>query len=168
MLGGNAGPRNISPKELARQWRALPNKFEVNLWNFEIKAGKAAVEVFRESFNLHRFNSSGSIPWKERTRPKSHPILYETGSLKQSIKWKHDGAKGSSKGVKIYTDPKGFSKAARNKGFCYAAVHNAKSGTYQYGRSGVPSVQRQFMGHSTVLEQKLKELSSVIFHGFPK
>ncbi|MDR1090957.1 MAG: hypothetical protein LBL79_07760 [Prevotella sp.] len=170
MVNKMAGPKNLTPKQLMDQWRALPNKFDVNIWNFEVKAGKAAVSVFQESFYLRRFNSSGEFGWKERRKPRPYPILEETGSLKNSIKWKHLGTKcsKSAAGARIYTDPNGFQNTKRHRGFCYAAVHNAPDGTYTYGRTGVRSIQRQYIGHSTVLKNKLKELSPIIFDGFPK
>ena len=44
--------RVITPRQFATQWLRLPNKFEVNVLNFETLAGKAAVNVFQESFTL--------------------------------------------------------------------------------------------------------------------
>lgn len=158
----------ISPQQMIAQWRHLPHKFQVNVWNFEIHAGRAAVSIFQESFDLKRFNSSGSFPWKPRKDRKKHGILTETLSLKNSIKWKHMSNKPSPSGVRIYTDPKGFKNTKRHRGFCFAAVHNAKSGTYTYGETGIKSVQRQYIGHSTVLKNKLINLSEIIFSGFPK
>lgn len=149
------------------QWRTLPHKFGVNLWNFEVKAGKAAKEVFQKSFELRRLNTSGSFGWKSRRDPKPHPILNETSTLKNSIRWKHLDQSNAS-GVRIYTDPTKFGTAKRHAGFCYAAVHNARDGAYRYGNTGVPSVQRQFIGHSTVLKDQLNQLSVIIFNGFPK
>lgn len=32
----------ITPRQLAQQWLRLPNKFEVNVFNFEILVGNAA------------------------------------------------------------------------------------------------------------------------------
>lgn len=170
MANNTVGAKKITPKQLINQWRTLPNKLDVNVWNFEVKAGKAAAAIFKESFNLRRFNSSGEFGWRERKKSKPHPILDETGSLKGSIKWKHLGTKGSrnAAGVRVYTDPNGFKHTKRHRGFCYAAVHNAKDGTYTYGKTGVRSIQRQYIGHSTVLKNKLKELSPILFDGFPK
>jgi hypothetical protein len=170
MANNITGGKSISPQQMIAQWRTLPNKFDVNIWNFEVKAGKAAVSIFKESFNLRKFNSANAlIPWQRRKKTRSYPILEETGSLKNSIKWKHLSkvSEGAS-GVQIYTDPNGFKNTKRHRGFCYAAVHNAPDGSYAYGNTGVPSVQRQFIGHSTVLESKLRELSYIIFEGFPK
>jgi hypothetical protein len=158
----------ISPKQLAVQWRHLPNKLAVNCWNFEVKAGKAAVEIFKESFDLGRLNSTVSRPWRPRRDSKPHPILDETSSLRNSIKWRHQGSRSQTSGVRIYTDPKGFKNSARHRGFCYAAIHNDPSGSHTYGNTGVRSIQRQYIGHSTVLKRKLESLSSIIFEGFPK
>ena len=158
----------ITPHQLAAQWRFIPYKFAVNLWNFEVKAGKEAVEVFKESFDLKRLNASNSMLWRPRKDNRPHPLLNETSSLKNSIKWKRIGFI-KSKGVNIYTDPKGFRNTNRHRGFCYAAVHNDPSGSHTYGRSGSPSIQRQFMGHSNVLDDKIESIArKVVFKGFPK
>lgn len=149
----------ITTKQMVTQWEHLAHQFEVNVWNFEVNVGKAGVEVFKKSFDLQRFNTSGSSPWEARRTQKPHPILVETGTLKNSIKWK----KGDKRSVVIYTDPKDFVK----RGFCYAATHNDPSGTHTYGYSRVPSVQRQFIGHSTVLDRKMQELEKTLFRGFP-
>lgn len=152
------------------QWRHLPHKFHINLWNFEVKVGKMAVHVFQESFDIKRFNDAGSVAWKPRSAhsKKTHPLMTESYSLKKSIKWKHMGGKGIAKGVTIYTDPNAFQHTYSHRGFCYAAVHNAPDslGTRRGRVKNMP--QRQFMGHSSVLAEELKKLSVIIFQGFPK
>ena len=99
---------NIKPQAVIAQWRTLPNTFEVNVWNFETKAGSMATNIFKNSFFLMRFNSSGSTPWAPRKDRKTHPLLRETGSMYNSIKWKRQNSNGKAgKGVTIYTDPDG-------------------------------------------------------------
>lgn len=159
----------ITPRQMVAQWQHLPHIFQLNIWTFEVRAGKAAVSIFKESFDMGRFNSSRAMPWKPRRDRKTHPILKETSSLKNSIKWKHLSGIQSPSGVQIYTDPNGFQFTKRHRGFCYADVHNAPSGTYTYGNTGVRSIRRQFIGHSDVLKDKLKELvNTVLFARFPK
>ena len=75
----------ITPRQLAQQWLRLPNKFEVNVFNFETLVGNAAKKIFRDSFYLRRFNSAGTFSWQSRRNHKPHPILEETGALKHSI-----------------------------------------------------------------------------------
>ena len=77
----------ITPRQLAQQWLRLPNKFEVNVFNFETLVGNAAKKIFRDSFYLRRFNSAGTFSWQSRRDHKPHPILEETGALKHSIVW---------------------------------------------------------------------------------
>ena len=72
----------ITPRQLAQQWLRLPNKFEVNVFNFETLVGNAAKKIFRDSFYLRRFNSAGTFSWQSRRNHKPHPILEETGALK--------------------------------------------------------------------------------------
>lgn len=161
--------RTITPKQLAQQWLRLPNKFEVNVFNFETLMGNAAKKIFKDSFYLRRFNSASTFSWRARRDHKPHPILEETGNLKESIVWQHFQS-GSKRGVTIYTDPMAFKHSKRQYGrnFCYAAIHNAPSGTYTYGNTGVRSIQRQFIGYSTVVSDKISSYSIRIFDGFPK
>lgn len=155
--------KNLTPKELMMQWKTVPSRFGVNVFNFRTQIGKAARKVFQDSFYLGRFNSAGEFAWKPRTRTYSHPILNETGTLRESIVWKHVGTT-----TKIYTDPSRFNTSARHRGFCYAAIHNDPDGRHTYGASMVPSVQRKFMGHSTVLRDLIRKYSKTIFDGFPQ
>ena len=159
----------ITPAQMVVQWAHASHKFQLNVWNFEVELAKSAVEIFQKSFDLHRFNSQSSSPWKERSRSYTHPILDETGTLKNSIEWKYlNNSVGANKGgIRIYTNPNKFGTAARHKGFCYAAVHNDPSGSHTYGKTGKPSIQRQFIGHSTELDKKIKDLSIKIFAGLP-
>ena len=127
--------------------------------------GKIAQEEFQKSFDIKRFNSNGSTVWAARKRRKDekkyHPLMYETGSLKNSIKWKHAGKQGDPNGVIIYTDPNGFTHTNRHKGFCYAAVHN---GPDSYRTGSVKNMpRRQFMGYSTEVKDDLIKSSVEIF-----
>ena len=47
----------ITPRQLAQQWLRLPNKFEVNVFNFETLVGNAAKKIFSRLFLF----SGGSI-----------------------------------------------------------------------------------------------------------
>lgn len=159
----------ITPKQMAQQWLRLPNKFEVNVFNFETLAGNAAKKVFQDSFYLRRFNSTGTFAWKSRKDRKAHPLLQETGALKDSIMWLRN-REGSQKGIHLFTSPDMFrhSKRQYNRNFCYAAIHNeggSKAGATK-GAAHIP--QRQFIGYSTVLGDKLQSYSIRIFDGFPK
>lgn len=171
----------ITPKQLAVQWHMLPNKFETNVFNFETLIGAAAVNVFKESFTLRKFNSTGQSPWPSRRDNRPNPLLYETGALKQSIKVKKRSPKHK---VVIYTDDSEYIYSWRNStdphkygvrpnknrdyAFVYAAIHNLGGrGSGATGRAAFIK-QRQFMGHSTVLESKLDYYSRRIFDGFPK
>jgi phage gpG-like protein len=157
--------KNITPAQLLFQWTILKYKFHVNMWDFEVEAGKAAEKVFKDSFTLGRFNSNGSTAWPPRKNPKaSHPILYETRTLQRSITNWPDRRK---KQIRIYTDPTRFGTAARHAGFCYAAVHNAPDGAGFRRGKAANIAQRQFIGHSTVLRDELKRLEPMLFAGFP-
>lgn len=161
------GGGTITPAQIMQQWKHASHRFDLNLNNFEVRIGRAAADIFKKSFEMHRFNTASSQPWKQRRDRKPHPILKETSTLKNSIK--HKTMTGQKRVVRIYTDPTAFGTAARHRGFCYAAVHNDTSGSHTYGKSGVKSIQRQFMGYSSYLEDEFKKLViSTLFNGFPK
>lgn len=167
-MAKKSGGVPISPKKMAAQWKNAAHDFSINIWNFEVTLGQEAVNIFKGSFNKKRLNSVGSLRWQPRKDRKKHPILNETSTLQKSIEWKYIRAAGNLEGITIYTNPKKFGTAKRHKGFCYAAIHNDPSGTHTYGATGAPSVQRQFIGDSTALNDRIKKLTKMIFKGFPK
>ena len=158
--------KKITPQQLRDTWRTIPSLFDVNVCNFLTNVAGAGVDVFQKSFYLHRFNTSGSFAWKKRRDRKKHPVLVETGTLRNSIT-KKTMLRGKQRKAIIYTDKDAFMSAKRHRGFCYADIHNAESGTYTYGNTGVPSIQRQFMGHSTTLDRYIEKYGKQIFEGFP-
>lgn len=164
------GEIQISLQMFIKQWQHLPHQFDVNLNNFEVLAGKMAVEQFQKSFTLHRFNSDGESAWQARSpntyvpKGKHQPLLIDTGALRDSIKY--EVSKNKSK-VRVYTDPNGFAETSHHQGFCYAAVHNGPS---EFRRGDVANMpRRQFMGYSTVVEDNLSELvRTELLKHFPK
>lgn len=158
----------ITPRQLAQQWATLPNKFEVNVFNFETLVGNAAKKAFKDSFYLRRFNDKRSFAWKDNHRP--HPILEETGNLKNSIVWQRTSSGGGKRGVSIYTDPLAFKHSKRQYGrnFCYAAIHNEGGSGVGATGSAAHIKQRRFIGYSSVVADKISSYSIRIFDGFPK
>ncbi|MCS3370158.1 hypothetical protein NXX03_19190 [Bacteroides thetaiotaomicron] len=64
----------ITPKQLAQQWLRLPNKFEVNVFNFETLVGNAAKKYLETLFI-----SGGSIqpePFLGNPDVTTNHILY--------------------------------------------------------------------------------------------
>lgn len=154
----------ITPRQMIAQWAGATHKFQVNVHNFEVEAGKLAVETFKESFDKHRMNTQGAkrwAPWQGSYSGKGS-LMNETGTLKNSIKVKEIKAHK----VHIFTDPSAFGSSARHQGFCYAAVHNNLESLAIKPAKG-PKRERQFIGHSTVLENKLKKQSIHLFDGLP-
>jgi hypothetical protein len=155
----------ITPAQMAAQWVGAVHKFQVNVHNFEVKAGKAAVDVFQGSFVKERMNTANSKPWARWQGGYSRDgyLMAELGTLRDSIKVK--SVKNHQ--VTIHTDPDDFnSLIQRHRGFCYAAVHNNLNSLTNKPLRG-PKKERQFIGHSTVLESELKKLSIHIFDGLP-
>lgn len=159
----------ITPRQLVEKWATLPNKFEVNVFNFETRIGNAAKGVFQDSFYLRRFNSASAFAWAPRHDSKPHPLLEETGTLKRSIVWNRV-SDTKSRGIRIFTDPGMFRSSKRQYGrnFCYAAIHN--EGGSGVGATGFAAriQQRRFIGYSSVIMDKIASDSIHIFDGFPK
>jgi len=166
-MANGGGVIRITPKRMAAQWQKLRHRLEVNVYNFETAAGLAGVEVFKKSFDLKKFNTRGGSWWPARKNDKAkHPLLRETGTLQNSITYQLQKGTGI-RSVKIFTNPSAFNGAARHPGFCYAAIHN--EGGRGSGASGAAAniEQRQFIGDSTVLFERLLALQKKIFRGFP-
>lgn len=164
----------LTPERWVAQWQLLPHQFDLNIWDFEVSVGKAAVEIFQKSFDMKRFNTRGSVVWKQRSkRNKGGYVvgsLTESRSLRNSIAYEAELYNRSKGRVKVFTDPAAFSGTYRHKGFCFAAVHNSDDPSVRTGRvANMP--QRQFMPtdsrDSTVMNDKLRELNRMIFRLFP-
>ena len=155
----------LTPEQWAAQWVNAPHRFQINVHNFEVKAGKAAVDVFQGSFDRKRLNTANSKSWPKWQGQYSGggTLLDEFGYLRKSIKVKSV----MDHKVVIHTDPSEFSGHTRNSGFCFAEVHNNLDSIGNKPKRG-PKRERQFICVSTVLEAELKKLSVHIFDGFPR
>ena len=158
----------ITIPQMVLQWANASHNFSLNLWNFEVMAGQAARDVFKESFDKGRMNTAHSARWAKRKRQgDGHPILRETSTLRDSIMYRQKKGK-RKRGVMIYTDIKTFMNSKRHKGFCFAAVHNAPDNAGFRTKHMANMPQRQFIGDSSVLDRQLNKLNDEIFKGFPK
>lgn len=128
-----------------------------------------AQKVFQDSFKYKRFYSSGEAAWRplsdftikkrllQETWPGEGGILRERGDMYRSLKVKKVND-GLYHGYGVYTDPKEY-KSGSHRGFVYAGIHNNPSSndTYGDGFNGAirprKAIQRQFMGHSTYIDQ---------------
>lgn len=164
----------ITPQQFLAQWQPLSHQFDVNVWDFQISVGQAAVAIFQKSFDMKRFNSRGSLVWRHRPKRNKGGFtvggLVESKSLRNSIVYESESFNRSKGRVKVYTDPAAFNGTYRHKGFCFAAVHNSDDPSVRTGRvANMP--QRQFMPteqrDSTVMNDKLRELERMIFRTFP-
>ena len=116
-------------------------------------------------FRKNLFSNS----WKSREDKKPHPLLNETGSLKESIVWRRASGTGNKRSVIVYTNPLAFKGEKRNKrGICYAAIHNEGGKIANPGSPASYIRQRQFIGYSTTVADKISSYSIRIFDGFPK
>lgn len=94
--------------------------------------------------------------------------MEETGALKHSIIWERFHS-NKNRGVKLFTDPDMFKFSNRQYGrnFCYAAIHNEGGKIAKPGSPASYIRQRQFIGYSTTVADKISSYSIRIFDGFP-
>ncbi len=138
-------------------------KIKIQKLKFEVDMAKAAVEVFRKSFDQKKFRTWGSTAWKplapftvrQRRKFGTDPskILVDTGTLKRSIKAVPNEGK-------VITDPSAYTGARRHKGVCYAGIHNDPKyfGAINVSARNHVVPQRQFMGHSSYMQRYGSEL----------
>ena len=90
-------------------------------------------------------------------------------ALKHSIIWERFHS-NKNRGVKLFTDPDMFKFSNRQYGrnFCYAAIHNEGGKIAKPGSPASYIRQRQFIGYSTTVADKITSYSIRIFDGFPK
>ena len=138
---------NITFEEMLNQWKVAPNKFASGLFKTKLEIGETYVREFKRSFDLQK-DPRGKF-WRTRKRNYNHPILNETGALKNSISYQlYEGG-----GLMIYTDENSFPAGRRkHDSKSYAAFHNFQDGAYP------PNIQRQFMGDSPLIELKVQNM----------
>ena len=160
-MAQSRGGIRLTPQQFNLMWINAPHRLNLALWNFEVEVGKMAVSIFKGSFGRKAWKGKAWAPRSKNTRG-AHPLMVETGTLKNSIKWKLlGGGIGKSKGVRVYTDPAAFGGAARHKGFCSAAVHNQGLPIMAFGKYSTTMPQRQFMGDdSGELNMQIRSLTN--------
>lgn len=164
--------------------KRIVSRFEVNIFDFTTIAGNYSKRFFQTSFMVGGFYGSGKS-WEPRQsrwgKRKTHPILIETGTLKNSIKFEskqisHTGWTDSRKRIfsrgsryDIWTTEKSKRKGKNRYGH-YAAIHNTDPRYSNFkvnGHSNKKPVQRQFIGISPVLDKDIERFLHIIFRGFP-
>lgn len=126
---------------------ALQSKVDYGMWKFDLKQKRRLRQRLNAKKNI---NSSADGVIKIYTDPRAYNRKYSTGRNSRPVIREKDG-KATIVDVK----------------YCYAAIHNeGYEGGYYYGASGVPAIKRQFIGHSTVLDNEMATLGREIFLGF--
>lgn len=144
-------------KEMALQLAIASHLCVVNMEHWKYVLVLRAQKIFQESFELKRFNSDGTAKWRANTRntylkrvrkytwPGAGKLMQEYGDLQKSIIVKEKGANGNP----VVTT------APIHGGKIFAGVHNNPSPGMTYGNifGRKPVTQRQFMGHSTKIDE---------------
>lgn len=168
----------LSGKQWGIHLRIVQYEIEINTVNFVQVMIRYAKRIFEKSFEAQKFYSQGGQKWdsiKESTQDirnkrgiLSTRILDERGALKNSL-----GIEAAVVGrafmASIVTNPVTDRDGRK---VCYAAIHNEASGSYSFGNNNrvfrrripkSPSVQRQFMGHSTYIDSFATKIRNKYF-----
>lgn len=144
-------------KEMALQLAIASHLCVVNMEHWKYVLALRAQKIFQDSFRLKRFNSEGTSKWKKNTRftylkrvrnhtwPGAGGLMQEDGYLQKSIIVKEKGPNGNP----IVTT------APTHGGKIFAGVHNNPTPGMTYGNmyGRKPVTQRQFIGHSTKIDE---------------
>lgn len=167
--------------QFSKQWADLPHKFELNVEHFKSSIGPAVAEEFKRNFSRRAWGGSS---WPARKDHKPHPLLFETGSLRNSISVKRLHQKVKKK-VEVHTNDEEPLYAQRNStdphrwgariskrreyAFVYAAIHNEGGKIATPGSPASHIKQRKFMGDdSPAVDRIIRFYSRYIFEGFPQ
>lgn len=143
------------------KWSNFPlmsSMLDFNIFMFVYRATNHAKVSFKKSFDDGGFYGTGK-KWTSRKKNYPHPILYETGDLKDlmsvsPVKKESNGRyKASIRTNETYGRRYGKKRAG------YAAVHNdPTSGMTVNQYSSAPPVKRQFIGHNSKLYEEINRL----------
>lgn len=127
----------VTPEQFLREIRNLPNKLEVEVFRAKQDIGRQAVAHFRSSFDKAGFAGGNGKKWAQRDHIYPHPILKQTGALRDSVRVFHTGST-----IVVGTDNK------------YSQYHNDPTGSWSRNQYTDKTItQRQFIGNSSELER---------------
>lgn len=149
---------NTRFKTWSAHWRntnLINAKLAINAFNFLVLGTEFAENFFKQSFDKERFLKSGQRKWQKRSDngKLTHPILNETGELKNSIRKTRPSNNGTFLGASVRTNEK-FGNRSGKKNPSYASVHNERwqdTGLWSNQHRKTRPIQRQFMGHNEYL-----------------
>lgn len=147
-MKNNVGIKTLTPEQFVR--RIYDTKLMLEAAELEIQRelGQFYVKKFKEPFETKSFNGR---PWPAARRPKPHPLMIETGTLRDSIKAEYQAPMLVISTNEVCKDPKRSSS--------YAAFHNDPMLIPQQKLSGHGrNLHRQFMGNSRTNEQEAVRL----------
>ena len=184
----------ITLEQFGNQWapggntRLVLTKLEMQLFDFATKAGEISRDHFRSSFTQKGFAGSGN-KWPSRkskwARRHRHPMMVDEGTLLASIKGQRNkkgyggihGKRVSSISATYDISTNERTQAVRgkrgvnsNSNGSYAAIHNTDPAKHNFTRNQYTSLkpeQRQFIGHSRSLDDKIAALIPEIFANIP-
>lgn len=143
-------------KQMVLQMTIAAHQMAIAAQHYRFVLAQRALKIFQDSFELKKFNSAGEARWvanstwtvrkrkRKRTWPGANKLLQEYNKLYQSVQYV-PAINAFTSGVRANAS--------------YAGFHNDPRPGENYGNGWggrfsppKPVIRRQFMGHSTLLE----------------
>lgn len=143
-------PKAMTMKQFIQHISTLPNAFSAYQLSIKNDVGNKYVDAFKGNFDTKSF--FGKVQWPAAKVPKKHPLMYETGKLKNSIAYKII----SPNEIEIATHER---CADKGRSSTYADFHNdPMNDIHAYRSKYKNNIHRQFIGDDPDLEAEVSKL----------
>lgn len=134
----------LTPRQFVKMVNRLPSKLQTEISRAQLDIARDSLTHFKSSFDKGGF-AGGRQKWAPRLKSYPHPTLKDSGTLKNSLHMTTSSGGGNGK-VVIFTNNK------------YSQYHNDPTGTWTRNQfSSEPATQRQFLGRSKLLEERIRK-----------
>ena len=143
-------PQSMTMKQFLQHISTLPNAFAAYQLSIKNDVGNKYVSAFKGNFDTKSF--FGKVQWPAAKVPKPHPLMQETGRLRNSIKYKITPPNK----IEIATHERCTDKGRSST---YAAFHNDPMNDIHAYHSGHGiNIHRQFIGDDPDLEAEVAKM----------
>lgn len=150
-FGGNEIVHLKDLKRLVLQMTIAAHQLPIAAEHWRFVLAQRALKIFQDSFTMKKFNSKGASRWLANTKatrdkrkrkgtwPGANKLMQETNALYNSLEY--------------ISNVSAFTSGVRANA-SYAGFHNDPRPGETYGRifGAKPVTRRQFMGHSTLID----------------
>ena len=143
-------PKAMTFKQFTQHISTLPNAFAAYDFAIKNKVGDEYVNAFKKNFDTKSF--FGKVQWPAAKVPKNHPLMQETGRLRNTIRYQILPPNT----IEVSTHERCTDKG---RSATYAAFHNDPMNDIHAYLSGHGyNIHRQFIGDDPDLESEVAKL----------